>query len=370
MAVREKEAKMDIFAVPPPSVVSAIRRGEWREVHMVRVFVRDHESDPLGVPSGHWENVPVEQIKNQMDIFAVGTDGGVYTNWVVDHDPWNRWIRIVDSGFWDNFTVPPQSVVTAIKRDEHQMDIFAIARGGEVFTNWVVDHRPWNVWIRIADPSFGDGFTVPLQSVVTAVKRDEHQVDIFAVGKDGGVYTNWVVDHDPWNVWIRIADPNFGDGFTVPPPSVVTAIKRDEHHMDIFAVGRGGEVFTNWVVDHGHWNQWIRIADPNFGDGFTVPPQTVVTAVKRDEHQLDIFAVGKDGGVYTNWVVDHNPWNQWIRIADPNFGDGFTVPLLSTVAAVKRDDDFEDVFAVGKDGGVYTNWVVEHGPWNQWIRLR
>jgi hypothetical protein len=302
---------MESFTVPAPSVVSSIRRGEWRETYTVRVFVHD-EGDPLA--GGHWEDRLVERFRNQTDIFAVDHDGGVYTNWVVDHDPWNRWIRIGDSSFWDSFTVPPQSVITAIKRDQHHMDIFAVARGGEVFTNWVIDHRPWNRWLRIADPSFADGFTVPLQSVVTAVKRDAHRMDIFAVGKDDCVYTNWVVDHGPWNQWRRIADPNFGDGFTVPPQSVITPVKRDDHQLDIFAVARGGEVFTNWVIDHGPWNQWRRIADPNFGDGFTVPLQSIVTAVKRDVDFEDIFAVGKDGGVYTNWVVEHGPWNEWRRL--------------------------------------------------------
>ncbi len=354
------------FNTLSPSAVSALRRGTYVAHVRTRVWVPDPDpNDPGNVNHrGHWEWGTEDVTHDEEDIFVVGRDGGIYTSAVLDHSGWNGWGRIEDRNYPDRFTASPQSIISSIKRDDHQEDIFVVGRDGGVYTNWVVDQGAFNQWIRIADNNFPDGFTVELQSPVTTVKRDEHQQDIFVVGRDGGVYTNWVVDHGHWNKWIRLADNNFPDGFTAVPQANIAAIKRDDHQEDIFVVGRDGGVYTNWVVDHDHWNEWIRLADNNFPDGFTAAPRAAVATVKRDEHQQDIFVVGRDGGVYTNWVVDHGSWNKWFRISERNF----TTPQ-SDVTVIKRDDHQEDIFIVGRDGGVYTNWVVDHGHWNKWIRL-
>jgi hypothetical protein len=106
--------------------------------------------------------------------------------------------------------------------------------------------------------------------------------------------------------------------------------------LDGYVVGREGQVFTNFVVDNGPFNGWTALADPRFPDGFTVPPGSPVSAVKRNDRQLDLFVVGREGQVFTNFVVDNGPFNGWTALADPRFPDGFTVPPGSPVSAVLR----------------------------------
>src|SRR5450755_1012364 len=76
------------------------------------------------------------------------------------------------------------------------------------------------------------------------------------------------------NGWDRIEDLSYGDGFKVQPGSPITAIKRDDRQVDIFVVGReqtvgqrDSPVFTNWMdqeadPEHPHWNRWLRLEDP------------------------------------------------------------------------------------------------------------
>ena len=84
---------------------------------------------------------------------------------------------------------------------------------------------------------------------------------------------------------------------------------------------------------HGHW---FRIGDPNFGDGFTLPLNTPIGVVSRNRAHVDLFAVGKDTAVYTTfWDDNAGGWHgHWFRIGDPNFGDGFTLPLNTSIGVV------------------------------------
>ena len=50
---------------------------------------------------------------------------------------------------------------------------------------------------------------------------------------------------------------------------------------------------------HGHW---FRIGDPNFGDGFTLPLNTPIGVVSRNRAHVDLFAVGKDTAVDTTYI--------------------------------------------------------------------
>ena len=140
------------------------------------------------------------------------------------------------------------------------------------------------------------------------------------IGRDGVAYTNFVTDGNPWNpTWIPLAAPRA----RFPPGAPITALKRNDVQEDIFAVGQDGAVYTSFVLYDtpnerwGAWHDWIPIRDTSnrFPDHFTVPPRTPVAAIRRDTHQLDIFVTGRDGNAYTNFVLDGNPWNpEWIPL--------------------------------------------------------
>jgi hypothetical protein len=75
--------------------------------------------------------------------------------------------------------------------------------------------------------------------------------------------------------------------------------------VDLFAVGKDGAVYTTFYDDNGGWhNHWFRLGDQNFPDGFTLAEDTPIGVVSRMPSQLDLFAVGKDGAVYTTFYGD------------------------------------------------------------------
>ena len=156
-------------------------------------------------------------------------------------------------------------------------------------------------WYPLNDANFGDGFTLPPGTTVSAVSRQPECIDLFAVGKDGAVYTTFTFNGSKgWNGhWHRLADPNFGDGFTLNWGTTVSCVSRTPDSLDIFALGKNETVYTTFAGPQGWDGHWYPLNDANFGDGFTLPPGTTVSAVSRQPECIDLFAVGKNETVYT-----------------------------------------------------------------------
>jgi len=128
---------------------------------------------------------------------------------------------------------------------------------------------------------------------------------------------------------------------------------------------------TFWDVSSGWFNHWFGLRDTNFPDGFTVPPGSPISCLSRFRDHIDLFVVGFDGGVYsTFWDASSGWFNHWFRLADTNFGDGFTVPPGSVVSSMSRFQDHIDLFVTGRDGGVYSTFWDANGGWfNHWFRI-
>jgi hypothetical protein len=260
---------------------------------------------------------------------------------------WHTWFRI---GRAEN-NVPPGSVVSAIARQPEQMDLFVVGNDGGIYSTWWNPNDGWDRnhnWFRIGLPENN----VPQRSVISAIARKPDQMDLFVVGNDGGIYSTYWNPDDPWqnHNWFRIGreENNF------PVGSVVTAIARSPDQMDLFVVGTDGGIYSTWWNPNDGWDRnhnWFRIgrAENN------VPPGSVVSAIARQPEQIDLFVVGNDGGIYSTWWNPNDGWNRnhiWFRIGLPE--NDF--PQRSVISAIARRPDQIDLFVVGNDGGIYSTW--------------
>ena len=136
--------------------------------------------------------------------------------------------------------------------------------------------------------------------------------------------------------------------------------------LDVFSVRNDGAI-SGAAWDHqmagGEWQGWWSVA------GGETLPGTPVTAVSRHPDRLDVFVVGKDGGVYTAAWDQHvagGQWRGWRRVRDLTAFQG------SAVAAVARDPEKLDIFAVRTDGQMSAaGWDHEaaNGEWQGWWRI-
>ena len=313
--------------------------------------------------------------RDVIDLFAVGTDGSVDSTFWTPAGGWfGRWFRLGDVRFGDQFTIPPGAPISALSRYSEHLDLFAVGRDAAVYSTFWDAASGWSGnWFRLADTNFGDGFKVPPGSQVTSVARDRDLIDLFVAGLDGGVYsTFWNAPGGWFDHWFRLSDERFGDKFTVPPGTPISVISRYPEHLDLFASGRDGHVYsTFWDASRNWSGQWFWLGDDRFSDQFTVPPGSPVTAVTRFRDQIDLFVSGRDGAVYSTFWNAGTGWHgHWFRLDDARFGDGFTLPPGSPVSAISRSAGHLDLFASGRDGAVYsTFWDANSGWSGQWFRL-
>ena len=150
------------------------------------------------------------------------------------------------------------------------------------------------------------------------------------------------------------------------PGAYVAAVARDPDKLDIFVVRTDGAVSTAaWdrTVANGAWRGWWSVA----GGQTTIG--TPVTAVSRHPNKLDVFMVGKDGGVYTaawDLGVANGAGRGWWRVKD------LVAVSASAVAAVARDPDKLDIFAVRTNGQMFTaawDHNAAAGEWTGWWRI-
>ena len=242
----------------------------------------------------------VSRSADHLDIFVVGTDGGVYTAaWEPGFaDGWHGWWRI------GNVVAPQGAAVHAVSRSADKLDIFVTDVHGNVMSAaWEPGFADgWHGWWHINGGRAAPG------AAVTAVVRSADHLDIFVTGTDGGVYTAaWQSDFgDGWHGWWRIG------GLVAPQGAPVHAVSRSTNKLDIFVTDVAGKTMSAaWEPGfadgwHGWW--WI-----NGGRGV---PGAPVTAVSRSTDKLDIFVVGTDNRVYTAaWEPGFaDGWHGWWRM--------------------------------------------------------
>jgi len=102
--------------------------------------------------------------------------------------------------------LPGHEVHTAIARKPDQIDLFVVGHNGGLYSTWWNPNDGWegnHNWFRIGP----DWANVPTNSVVTAVARKPDQIDLFVVGHNGGIYSTWWNPNDGWDGnhnWFRI----------------------------------------------------------------------------------------------------------------------------------------------------------------------
>jgi len=294
---------------------------------------------------------------DKLDIFAVATDGNVYTAaWEPDFSGWHGWYLIGGATF------PPGAPVYAVSRSTDKLDIFAADIYGRILTSaWMPGFTQWTTWRQVAGVA-----TIP-GAHVTAVSRSTDKLDIFVVGTDHTVYTAaWEPDFgQDWHGWYVIGRAALPLGVaTFPPGCPVHAISRSTDKLDIFAVNDNfgafvpsivGTIMTSaWEPGFTQWSTWRQVANG------AASPGAHVTAVSRSTDKLDIFVVSPDlqqpygGGPGVDGLVFTAAW-------EPDFGadwhgwwPAFMAPELETrisdggpIAAVSRSKDKIDVFACG-----------------------
>jgi hypothetical protein len=346
IAVTSRSAgNLDLFAVGEDGVVYTAwwyEGGDWSAV--TADWRALGGSFPPGAPISAIAKAP-----NGIDLFITGNDGRVYTAWWYEGLEWSS----INDGNWRAIggSFPSGAPVTAISKSPTSIDLFSIGNDGRVYTEWWNEGQEWsglNGWRAIG------GF-FPAGARVAASSRNSGNLDLFISSNDGRVYTSG------WNngqEWSGINDNWQSVGGVFQPASPVTAVSKSPSSIDLFITGNDGRVYTSWW---GEGQQWSGVNDNWRAIGGIFQPAAPVTAISKSLNILDLFIIGNDGRVYTEWWVEGQEWS---GINDNWRAIGGFFPQGNPIAVSARTPTNLDLFIVGKGNEVYTSWWAEGYDWS------
>ncbi|MEU5536881.1 galactose oxidase-like domain-containing protein [Streptomyces sp. NPDC020362] len=191
-------------------------------------------------------------------------------------------------------------------------------------------------------------------AAVTALWHGDRHLDLFATGTDGAVWSAWWEPGTGWVPWFQI-QPRV----RMQPGATVTALWRNAGHLDLLATGTDGAVWSTWWEAGPGWQPWFLVRPE-----VRMQPGATVTALWHGDQHLDLFATGTDGAVWSTWWDPAGGWRPWFLIhPEVKMRPG------ATVTALWRNADHLDLFVTGTDGAVWSAWW-EPGPgWQRWFLI-
>ncbi len=196
--------------------------------------------------------------------------------------------------------VQPGATVAAVWREAGKhLDLFVTGTDGAVWSIWWNDTVGWRPEWLLIHPE------IKMQpgATVAAVWREAGKhLDLFVTGTDGAVWSIWWNDTVGWRPeWLL-----FHQEIKMQPGATVAAVWREAgKHLDLFVTGTDGAVWSIWWNDTVGWRQegWFTI-----GDSYGLSPGQTITVVWATPHHLDLFAVGKTGEVVSAWWEAELGW--------------------------------------------------------------
>ncbi|MBN1698425.1 MAG: hypothetical protein JW881_13000, partial [Spirochaetales bacterium] len=273
----------------------------------------------------------VSRDSSRIDIVRVNGDGKILTA-AKTGSSWAGWWQIA------NGVTAPGTDVKIVSRHPEKLDVFTVGSNNRVYTA---------AWDRARDGSAGfrgwwtiGSLTCQSASSVSAVVRGSQQLNVMAVGSDGGIYTAaWdnSESNGAWQGWWRIAN---GVATCGSEPALIS---RYSSLLDAFVVGTDGNVWTAaWDSGraYGSWKGWWSL-------GSIGQPVATVSAIASDKNRIHVFAVGLNGRVYSKqW---DGSWSTWKRIGSFNAQPG------AKVYPVSRKTGYVDIFVMTEDQHVFTS---------------
>ena len=149
---------------------------------------------------------------------------------------------------------------------------------------------------------------------------------MFWIGQDGQVWSQWW-DQAPGDSWDQHPPFAIAAGFPVlaRADSPVSCVARTAQHLDVFWIGQDGQVWSQWW-DQAPGDSWDQHPPFAIAAGFPVLARadSPVSCVARTAQHLDVFWIGQDGQVWSQWW-DQAPGDSWDQHPPFPIAAGFPV---------------------------------------------
>jgi hypothetical protein len=256
---------------------------------------------PSGAARADSPLVAVTRGDGEIHIFYIGPDGAVATTWSIRPQTWARPFPITPPGaaLDTRYTViggrrvlwTRGSRLVAVVR-QGVLHVFYQGGDGAIATTWS-DRAPWAAPFPITPPGAG-----ALGTAIDAVVRNRDQLHVFYQGPDRALATNWAVG--PWARPFPITPPGAARQYTP-----LAALARGADKLDVNFIGPDDAVATAWVNRHvgDRWQPAFAVVPAG-----SAHPNSNLIAISRTEQTMDLFYLGRVGEIKTLW--ENNPRGQ------------------------------------------------------------
>ncbi|MFE6049259.1 M64 family metallopeptidase [Kitasatospora sp. NPDC056446] len=261
------------------------------------------------------------------------------------------------------------SRVSSVARHPGHLDVFWLGTDGKVWSQWW-DQAPGQGWGNHGAFPIANSFPVApaARAGVAAVARVPGHLDVFWPGADGKIWSAWW-DQAPGQGWGNHGVFPIANSFPVPPAvgAGIAALGRLPGHLDVFWPGADGKVWSAWW-DQAPGQGWGNHGVFPIANAFPVAPAAGagIAAVARVPGHLDVFWPGADGKVWSAWW-DQAPGQGWGNHGVFPIANSFPVPpaVGAGIAALGRLPGHLDVFWPGADGKIWSAWW-DQAPGQGW----
>jgi hypothetical protein len=245
--------------------------------------------------------------------------------WVVTHNERRR-----SDGNKKEPLFPRNTPTACVTRRRGVVDLFAVTDDKLICmtTRDENDTAPeWTLW-KIIPNSSG----VPAGGSITAAVPNSTGVELFFVNEDGvcrtARFNSRETENDGWSNWTEV-----GGGVRLKVDCPITAVTVADDHIVLFAVGRDGKLYSSWrssSFEGGKWQPWVSVGEQLFPDAKKI-------AVLARSTGLVVFAVSQDGQVV--WSESKGSWNP---LAEPWLGSFVWKPQGASLASLTIAEQLSD----------------------------
>ncbi|MEU6895567.1 CAP domain-containing protein [Streptomyces sp. NPDC046557] len=293
----------------------------------------------------------VSQRNGHLDVFWVGADGSIMSNWW-DSDANGAWATHQPFSITPPNSAALKSGVAAVSQRNGHLDVFWVGPDGSVRSHWW-DSGANGAWATHGQFNIAPPNSAAPNSAISAVSQRDGHLDVFWVGADGSIMSNWW-DSDANGAWAK------HQPFSITPPNSaalnagISSVSQRNGHLDVFWIGPDGTVRSHW------WDSGANGAWSTHGQFSITPPNSAalnagISSVSQRNGHLDVFWIGPDGTVRSHWW-DSGANGAWGTHAQFNITPPDSAARNAGITAVAQRNNHLDVFWIGPDGTVRSHW--------------
>ena len=277
---------------------------------------------------------------DRVTLHAIGAGHAIWERYWTSETGWVPWHQVG--------AVPPNGPLSgpsSTSRVSNYIDTF-VATTDSIYTQYW-NGSTWAPWLNLSGPP------ASCQSHVAASRPAAGtwggtRLNLYTLGLDDNVWESYWTSGTGWVPW----EKNMGSiGIATGNPATYSRIT---NYIDVFVVGADGNLHTNYW-NGSVWNGWA-----NFG---AVPNGNASSPALTSwgSQNLTLYERSQDGNIYQqNW---NGGWAAgWTNLGAPPVG------AVADPTAVSRISNYIDLFVRGGDGAIWTR-TWNGSSWNTWNSL-